>query len=77
MRKDIEGTAALKKASVPKKEKKGNALIDKKAQEIFKFYPDITELHFTADGYAFFNNETAAVHASKLLDKKIIIKTKK
>lgn len=42
-----------------------------KAQELFRFYPAVAELHFTADGYAFKRKNDAENHAQSLKDAKI------
>jgi hypothetical protein len=42
-----------------------------KEKELFKNYPSAKELHFTADGLAFFELNDARNHAAGLKDKEI------
>jgi hypothetical protein len=77
MRKAIKEAGTSKEALASKKSKRELSPIDKRAQAVFSLYPTTEELFFTADGYAFFTNDAATIHASTLIDKRITLKTKK
>ena len=48
-----------------------SAEVTEKANKIFENYPDKTEVYFTSDGLAFFQECDAQNHAAGLKDKKV------
>lgn len=55
------------------KPKKTDAEIEfeKKAEKLFKNYPDKTKMHFTSDGQAFLEKQHAQLHAESLEDSSV------
>lgn len=69
----VETTAVeTNKTKEPKKE----TGFDTKAKELFKLHPLCKELHFTTDGYAFFEKADAQNHV-RTLEKKEVTTIKK
>lgn len=70
--KDKSQEAPEVKATETKEAKKESKYAEK-AAGLFKDYPKITELHFTADGTAFFSKSDAGNHAKTLKDKTVTL----
>lgn len=79
-KKNTSGTVAQtplpeKKQKETKKETKKSKFADK-ADKIFKGYPNATEVYFSSDGIAFFNESDAINYAKTLKDKEVKTETK-
>lgn len=53
------------------KPKKTDIEFEKKAEKLFKNYPDKNKIHFTSDGQAFLEKQHAQLHAESLEDSSV------